>query len=115
MVKLLHLSSSIKNGCKVSETILNWQGTAPTGRGTGQLSQGTRGVQGGKSPSEQNPRAIVVYPVRLCSPLVDILPRRSRFLIPSCRFGIIHTFCSFASALYDYSLLAIPPWPRPLM
>ena len=82
MVKLLHLSSSIKNGCKVSETIPNWQDTAPTGGGTGQLSQGTsagQGGQGGKSPSEQNPRAIVVYPARLCSPLVDILPRRSRF------------------------------------
>ena len=72
-----------------------------------------RGGWGGKSPSEQNPRAIVVYPARLCSPLVDILPRRGRFLIPRCRFGIIYTFCSFERAMYDYSLLAIPPGPGP--
>ena len=61
MVKLLHLSSSIKNGCKVSETIVYWQGTTPTGGGTGQLSQGT----GGGGGEEKAPRSRTQGPL-LC-------------------------------------------------
>ena len=59
------------DSCKVCETICNWQWwqcTAPTLRGTGQLTEGA----GGKKASEPVPRAIVVYPAPLCPPLVDI-------------------------------------------
>ena len=43
------------NGCKVCETICNWQWwqcTAPTARGTGQLTEGEKGASEPPSPSQ---------------------------------------------------------------
>ena len=68
--------------------------SAPTARGTGQLTEGRGGKKRRLWASEPVPRAIVVYPLPLYAlplPLVDIPPRRSRILIQRCRSGILHT------------------------
>ena len=56
-----------------------------------------------------------MYPASLSPPLVDIPPRRSRILIPRCRFGILHTciYCTLdgSSRSINMHSLAIPLRP----
>ena len=114
MVKQGSLPPDNTNGYQVFETIRDWQWwhyTAPTDRGPGQLSKG------GKSASEPVPRAIVVYPASLSPPLVDIPPRRSRILIPRCRFGILHTciYCTLDGSSRNINMHPLAIHLRPLV
>ena len=91
------------------------------GQGSGTIKRGGKKVplspsQAAEGGEEPVPRAIVVYPASLSPPLVDIPPRRSRILIPRCRFGILHTciYCTLDTSSRNTNMhsIAIPLRPR---